>query len=127
MRGIAFLDPDPNADPKTGIAVDGVPLTRNAGIFVTRVDFVDHLGGARHRLEIALIVYRRGVANRHAPDDETRDRQRNESAEDEQAAGPSHSDEQRGRCRPARRAEPKAMIRPPDVGTKSSKPTQSKA
>lgn len=32
IRGIAFLDPDPNADPKTGIAVDGVPLTRNAGI-----------------------------------------------------------------------------------------------
>ena len=32
VRGIAFLDPDPNADPKTGIAVDGVPLTRNAGI-----------------------------------------------------------------------------------------------
>ena len=32
IRGIAFLDPDPNADPKTGISVDGVPLTRNAGI-----------------------------------------------------------------------------------------------
>ena len=32
VRGIAFLDPDPNADPKTGISVDGVPLTRNAGV-----------------------------------------------------------------------------------------------
>ena len=32
IRGIAFLDPDPNADPKTGISIDGVPLTRNAGI-----------------------------------------------------------------------------------------------
>ena len=32
VRGISFLDPDPNADPKTGISVDGVPLTRNAGV-----------------------------------------------------------------------------------------------
>lgn len=32
IRGMAFLDPDPNADPKTGFALDGVPLTRNAGI-----------------------------------------------------------------------------------------------
>ena len=32
VRGIAFLDPDPNADPKTGISLDGVSLTRNAGI-----------------------------------------------------------------------------------------------
>ena len=38
IRGINFTDPDPNADPKTGVSLDGVPLTRNNGVLMDTFD-----------------------------------------------------------------------------------------
>ena len=38
IRGINFTDPDPNADPKTGVSLDGVPLTRNNGLLMDMFD-----------------------------------------------------------------------------------------
>ena len=38
IRGINFTDPDPNADPKTGVSLDGVPLTRNNGVLMDMFD-----------------------------------------------------------------------------------------
>ena len=38
IRGINFTDPDPNADPKTGVSLDGVPLTRNNGLLMDTFD-----------------------------------------------------------------------------------------
>ena len=38
VRGINFTDPDPNADPKTGLSLDGVFLTRNNGVLLDTFD-----------------------------------------------------------------------------------------
>lgn len=38
IRGMNFTDPDPNADPKTGVSLDGVFLTRNNGILMDMFD-----------------------------------------------------------------------------------------
>ena len=38
IRGINFTDPDPNADPKTGVSLDGVPLARNNGLLMDMFD-----------------------------------------------------------------------------------------
>ena len=38
IRGINFTDPDPNADPKTGVSLDGVFLTRNNGVLMDMFD-----------------------------------------------------------------------------------------
>lgn len=38
IRGIAFADPDPNAEPKTGISLDGAFLARNNGILLDAFD-----------------------------------------------------------------------------------------
>ncbi len=38
IRGINFTDPDPNADPKTGVSLDGVFLTRNNGVLMDTFD-----------------------------------------------------------------------------------------
>jgi len=38
IRGITFADPDPNADPKTGFALDGVYFTRNSGVLSDSFD-----------------------------------------------------------------------------------------
>ncbi len=38
IRGINFTDPDPNADPKTGVSLDGVFLTRNNGVLMDMYD-----------------------------------------------------------------------------------------
>lgn len=38
IRGIAFADPDPSAEPKTGISLDGAYLARNNGILLDSFD-----------------------------------------------------------------------------------------
>ncbi|MBX3706725.1 MAG: TonB-dependent receptor [Pseudomonadales bacterium] len=38
IRGISFSDPDPNADPKTGVALDGAFLARNNGVLLDMFD-----------------------------------------------------------------------------------------
>ncbi len=38
IRGMNFTDPDPNADPKTGVSLDGVFLTRNNGVLMDMFD-----------------------------------------------------------------------------------------
>jgi iron complex outermembrane receptor protein len=38
IRGIAFSDPDPNAEPKTGISLDGAFLARNNGVLLDAFD-----------------------------------------------------------------------------------------
>ena len=38
IRGITFGDPDPNADPKTGFALDGVYYSRNSGVLSDSFD-----------------------------------------------------------------------------------------
>ncbi|MYE83148.1 MAG: Plug domain-containing protein [Gammaproteobacteria bacterium] len=77
IRGINFTDPDPNADPKTGVSLDGVPLTRNNGLLMDMFDiesvevlrgpgelFVHRVGDHRNVETVAFVRDRRPAAAR---------------------------------------------------------------